>query len=376
MILLTDKKNCCGCSACVQKCPKQCIKMKEDEEGFFYPEIDKLKCIDCSMCEKVCPVINVKRTEQEVVAYVAYANDDDVRMKSSSGGLFTLFAKKILSEHGVIFGAAFDNELMVHHVSVETLEELNRLQGSKYLQSSIENTYQEAEQFLKAGRKVLFTGTACQIAGLKQFLRKKYNLLYTVDVLCHGVPSPKVWKRYLEHSEKYHGGAVTQVFFREKKFGWKAYSMKLKFSNSKVYERIFKKDLFMRLFLSNMCLRPSCHDCKYKSLDRPSDITIGDSWGIEHYMPDMDDDKGTSVVLVHSQQGEQLFDLCKSEMMFKSAEIDKILPPTADSRKSVAMHSRRARFFRKLNAGSSIPELSKMLKPSLLKRVLRKMKIN
>ncbi|QHQ59955.1 4Fe-4S dicluster domain-containing protein [Anaerocolumna sedimenticola] len=374
MISISDKKYCSGCNACVQKCPKHCIKMVEDEEGFLYPSVNKNECVDCGFCEKVCPVINAKEDKQKVAAYAAYANDDDIRMKSSSGGLFTLFADQILKDNGVVFGAAFDIDFMVHHVAIESVEELSRLQGSKYLQSRIENTYQQAEQYLKSGRKVLFTGTACQIAGLKQYLGKEYDLLYTVDVLCHGVPSPKVWKRYLNYQEKYHGGAVTRTIFRQKEFGWKSYALKLQFSNSSAYEQIFQKDLFMQMFLSNICLRPSCHACKFKSLDRPSDITIGDSWGIGQYMPDMDDDKGTSVVLIHSEKGQKLFDLCESEMLFKEAEVDKILPPTADSRKSVAMHSGRKNFFKELNDGSSILKLENVLKPSLLRRVLRKCK--
>lgn len=376
MISISEKLNCCGCSACVQMCPKQCISMVEDEEGFLYPCVDRTLCIDCGSCENVCPVCNEKAEEEEITAYAAYAKSDDIRLKSSSGGLFTLFAKQVLSDNGVVFGAAFDKNFMVHHISIASEEELYKLQGSKYLQSRIENTYQEAERYLKFGRKVLFTGTACQIAGLKKFLGKEYEQLYTVDVLCHGVPSPKVWKRYLDYQEKCHGGAVTRTFFRQKDFGWKTYALKLQFSNSSAYEQIFSKDLFMQMFLSNICLRPSCHACKFKDLNRPSDITIGDSWGIENYMPDMDDDKGTSVVLVHSQKGQELLGLCQSEMQFREADVDKILPPTADSRKPVAIHSGRTSFFEKLNAGCAMPELAKVIRPSFLRRVVRKCKTN
>lgn len=314
MISINEKKKCCGCNACVQKCPKQCIVMREDVEGFLYPVVDQSECVGCGLCEKACPILNAKAEHQEVTAYAAFANDDNIRMKSSSGGLFTLFARQILSDNGIVFGAAFDQNFMVHHIAIETEEELIKLQGSKYLQSRIENTYQEAERYLKFGRKVLYTGMACQIAGLKKFLGKEYELLYTVDVLCHGVPSPKVWRRYLDYQEKCHGGAVTRTFFRQKDFGWKTYALKLQFNNLSAYEQIFSRDLFMQMFLSNICLRPSCHACKFKGLDRPSDITIGDSWGIENYMPEMDDDKGTSVVLVHSLNGQKLFANCKTRL--------------------------------------------------------------
>lgn len=374
MISINEKKKCCGCNACVQKCPKQCIVMREDVEGFLYPVVDQSECVGCGLCEKACPILNAKAEHQEVTAYAAFANDDNIRMKSSSGGLFTLFARQILSDNGIVFGAAFDQNFMVHHIAIETEEELIKLQGSKYLQSRIENTYQEAERYLKFGRKVLYTGMACQIAGLKKFLGKEYELLYTVDVLCHGVPSPKVWRRYLDYQEKCHGGAVTRTFFRQKDFGWKTYALKLQFNNLSAYEQIFSRDLFMQMFLSNICLRPSCHACKFKGLDRPSDITIGDSWGIENYMPEMDDDKGTSVVLVHSLNGQKLFANCKTGIVYREADVDKIIPSTADSRKSVVAHPRRTRFFKKLNTGSSLPELEKILKPSLLRRMTGKCK--
>lgn len=373
MISIKDKKNCCGCNACVQKCQKKCITMVEDTQGFMYPSVNKIECINCGLCEKVCPVANVMSKQQNILAYAAYA-DDNIRMKSSSGGLFTLLAEKILDENGVVFGAAFDNDFLVHHISIESKDELFKLQGSKYLQSQIENTYVQVENHLKNERKVLFTGTACQIAGLKNFLGKEYEQLYTVDVLCHGVPSPKLWQHYLKYQENCYNSQVTQVFFRSKKFGWRKFSLQLQFNNSSIYEEVYEKDMYMKLFLSNICLRPSCHDCKYKKMNRPSDITIGDSWGIEKYMPEMDDDKGTSVVLIHSQKGKELFDSCKNEMLFKEAEVDQILPPHADSRKSVAIHSRRSKFFKELNAGSSMLSLMKLLKPRFLGKVKRKIK--
>lgn len=377
MIAINDKKNCCGCGACEQKCPKQCIAMIEDAEGFFYPSVNKMKCIDCGVCEKVCPVINATEGKQDVVAYAAYAayaNDNNLRMKSSSGGLFTLFAMQILDQDGVVFGAAFDENFMVHHIAIESMEELSKLQGSKYIQSRIENTYREVAQYLKVGRKVLYTGTACQVAGLKKYLGKEYEQLYTIDVLCHGVPSPKVWKRYLDYQEKCHDGVVTRIFFRQKDFGWKTFALKIQFSNLSEYKQIFFDDFFMQMFLANICLRPSCHACKFKELDRPSDITIGDSWGIENYMPDMDDNNGTSVVLIRSSKGQKLFDLCQSEIKYKEAEVDKILPPTADSRKSVEIHFGRTRFFKKLNAGCSIPKLAKVIQQSFPRRVAEKCK--
>lgn len=375
MIKISDKSNCCGCSACVQICPKKCIKMKQDIEGFEYPSIDIAKCINCGLCEEICPVQNSKNEGNKILkAYVAYAKKEDIRLQSSSGGMFTLLSEEILNRNGVIFGAAFDEKFLVHHMAIDNKEDLSNLRGSKYLQSRIENTYFEAKQFLNDGRFVLYVGTACQIAGLKEYLRENYEKLYTIDVLCHGVPSPKVWETYLRYQEKQHKASVKSIFFRYKVNGWKTYSMQVLFRNSEKYEKIFKNDYFMKLFLRDICLRPSCYDCKFKNLNRPADITIGDCWGIENYMPSMDDNKGTSVVLIHSKNGQKLFDTLKNQIVYNEAEVDKALPPTADSRKSVVMHPKRDKFFKKLEKGVDFEQLVKLIEPSGLTKVKRRIK--
>jgi len=267
-----------------------------------------------------------------------------------------------------VFGAAFDEDFIVHHIKIDKMEELWKLQGSKYLQSCIGDTFKETEQFLKQGRTVLFSGTCCQIEGLKHFLGREYDNLLTIDVLCHGVPSPKLWKSYWDEKNRLYGKGLS-VSFRNKESGWKQYSVKFTFENGVVYKESFYTDSYMKLFLNNICLRPSCHDCKFKSLNRLSDISLGDSWGIEKYKPHMDDDKGTSVVLIHSEKGKKLFDLCKEKMTFEEAEIDKILPPSADSRKSVLMHPRRKKFFKLLNKGAATEKLILLLKPPMYVRI-------
>ena len=198
MIAIKDKKNCCGCSACVQRCPKHCISLHEDDEGFLYPLVNEATCIDCGLCEKVCPILNPQEKihPQEVLA-VKNTNDEE-RMNSSSGGVFLPLAREVIKQGGVVFGAVYDEQWEVHHVYAERIEDVYPMMGSKYLQSRIENTYKEAETFLKQGREVLFVGSPCQIAGLRTFLRnKEYPNLLAVDFLCHGVPSPGVWRRYL-----------------------------------------------------------------------------------------------------------------------------------------------------------------------------------
>lgn len=375
MIHIENKKKCSGCYACVSVCPKNCISMKTDEEGFWYPDVKNDMCIQCGLCERTCPVIrNEYSQDKEVTAYVAYTKDDKTRIKSSSGGLFTMFAEDVLNEDGVVFGAAFDDDFLVHHIAIENIDELNLIQGSKYLQSRIENTYSEAKKFLEQGRKVLFSGTACQIAGLKAYLRKDFNNLFTIDVLCHGVPSPKVWQKYINEKQKKSENSIKEIQFRNKITGWKSYSLKMVFSNSKTYSEVFALDDYMKLFLRNICLRPSCHDCKFKSLNRPADITLGDCWGIENYMPDMDDDKGTSVVLVHSKKGQAFLNSVAHKIKLKKAEVDKVLPPTADSRKSVNEHPQRQKFFKYLNKGASVSKLVKLTEPSFVIKCGRKVK--
>ncbi len=372
MLKIEKKKDCCGCGACANVCPKNCIELKSDKEGFLYPKIDKEKCVDCGLCEKVCPIANSEsRSESVLKSYAAFSPDNELRKKSSSGGMFSLFANIILDKGGVVYGAAFDNKFLVHHVGIESKDELYKLQGSKYLQSRTENTFKEVKENLNKGRYVLYTGTACQIAGLKSFLRKDYEKLYTVDVLCHGVPSPKVWKKYLAEQEKIHGADVTKAFFRNKDTGWKSYSVELEFSNSKKYTKTFGQEMFMKLFLQNICLRPSCHDCKFKSLERESDITIGDAWGIENHSPEMNDNMGVSVVLVHSQKGIELFDAIKENIKLKEVKKDVLLPPSADSRKSVLPHRNRKKFFEMLNNGTDFETLEKLLKPNLYTKCRR-----
>lgn len=347
---LKDKKQCCGCNACAQICPTKSIVLQEDAEGFAYPQIDSTKCVECQLCEKVCPIIvpqvsrSIGATENK--AYAIRALNTELRLKSSSGGIFTLLAEKVIDDGGVVFGAAFDQDLLVHHTAVETIEELEKLRGSKYLQSKIKDTFSQAKSYLENDRTVLFSGTACQIAGLKNYLRKDYSNLYTIDILCHGVPSPLVWKKYIEWKEKQYQSNVTQVAFRNKNQGWKRFSVLLEFSDNSAYEKVFTQDLFMSLFLDNICLRPSCHDCRYKSMDRPSDITLGDCWGIEKTHPEIDDDKGTSIAVVHTERGEYLFSRIEDLTDSYQASLDFLLPPNADSRKSVGMHKNRGLLFK------------------------------
>lgn len=377
MINIKDKKDCCGCGACVNICPKKCIELIEDNEGFLYPEVNKAICFNCKLCENVCPISNKKSLSNEIIeAYASYAKDDYIREKSSSGGMFSLIANEILNDNGVVFGAVFDKDFSVKHVAIDNVDDLNLLRGSKYLQSRIEDTYQKAKEYLENGTMVLFSGVACQIAGLKTFLGKEYENLYTVDVLCHGVPSPKLWQKYIDYQEKMYNSKVEKIIFRHKKYGWKKYEVFLEFSNKTSYEKKHYEDIFMRLFLKDVCLRPSCHSCRFKELDRPSDITLGDCWGINKVMPEMDDDKGTSIVLIHSKNGKLLLENIEKDLVLKMGDVDEILPKYADSRKSVKKHKNRDKFFNKLNKKNiKIDSLVKLIEPSFSLKVKNKLLI-
>lgn len=383
MISINKKDNCCGCYACVNVCPKDCISMEEDSEGFNYPNVDKDKCVDCTLCEKVCPIINKDKVAQgsneENNTYVAYTKNATVRKNSSSGGMFTELAESVLKNNGVVFGCAFDDDFNAHHIMVNNSSDLEKLRGSKYIQSQIESTYKEAEKLLKNGKLVLFSGVACQIAGLNSYLRKDYNNLITVDVLCHGVPSGKAWRKYIDDNQKRHNAKLNKYYFRNKDNGWKVFTVKQMYMNNQGESSPFNKDSFMQLFLGEVCLRPSCHNCRFKDIRRPSDITLGDCWGVQNYMPEMDDDKGTSVVIAHTKKGVNILNSVKNNLVIKKAKLDRALPPTADSRKSVLPHKNREIFFKQLNEGKSVDELAILVKdrfkkPNIIKRIKRKAK--
>ena len=269
MIELKHKKDCCGCHACVSVCAHRAITMQSDVEGFLYPVVDRDLCTNCGLCEQACPVINQASSRKPLKVYAAKSNDEELRRQSSSGGIFTLLAEAVIHEGGVVFGARFDGQWNVVHSWTDTPDGLVAFRGSKYVQSVIGNTYNEAKEFLRQGRKVLFTGTPCQIAGLKKFLRKDYDNLLTVDIICHGVPSPLVWQNYID--EMRTKGDIVDVSFRDKTYGWAQYAFSLSYVTPSVDASEFlerhtaliprSENVFMRGFLANLYLRPSCYAC-------------------------------------------------------------------------------------------------------------------
>ena len=372
MIKIKDKSQCCGCEACVQRCPRQCISLIEDREGFLYPKVDKKSCIECNICEKVCPVINQSEAKEPLITYAAKNNDDKIRLRSSSGGIFSMLAEAVLNDGGVVFGVCWDKDWRLVFDYTESIDGLSRFRGSKYLQAHVGDAYIIAEQFLKSGRRVLFSGTPCQIRGLKLFLRRDYDKLLCVDIICHGVPSPGVFRRYL--NEEIANVAKNKVIdvdclhiddiqFRDKRTGWKSYSFRyqLRDNNENLYSNIslFTDNIYMRGFLRDLYLRPSCHVCLAKAGKSGSDITLGDFWGIERLKPEIDDDKGVSAVLLNTPLGKQIFEqLSVEKTLMNYAHVQQY---NLAVYRSVARPQKRDKFFRSRKSFSAtIESLSKI----------------
>lgn len=352
---MIDKKiilnrDCMGCHGCMNMCPKNCISMKMDIEGFLYPKVDYELCIECKKCINACPIINKIIVDNEPLAYACINNNEKIRLDSSSGGVFTLVAEHVIDKGGIVFGACFNEKFELEHNYVKTKEEISKLRGSKYLQSKIGNSYRHAKKFLDKGIKVLFTGTPCQIAGLKSFLGdKEYDDLTIMDIICHGVPSPEVWKKYVGFREREAESSTHRIAFRQKNEGWKRFSVSFSFKNNTEYRRTLKEDLYMKAFLKDVCLRPSCYYCEFKILNRQSDITMADFWGIENVLPEMDDDKGTSLIFVNSETGREIFNSISHDMKFEDVDINEAIKHNPSAIKSVLENPNRDNFFSDLN---------------------------
>jgi len=282
-------------------------------------------------------------------AYACRNKDESVRLLSSSGGLFTLIAGQIISNRGVVFGASFGHDFTVSHSYAETMEELEGLRGSKYVQSKIGDTYKQIKGFLSQGQLVLFSGTPCQIGGLKAYLQNHYEKLFCVDIICHGVPSPKVWQKYVAYREKRAKSPTRRISFRRKDEGWKRYSVSFSFENNTEYLQTLDKDLYMQAFLRDICLRPSCYACNFKTLHRQSDITLADFWGIQHILPEMDDDKGTSLLLLNSNSGKKMFEGIKNQIAYQEVVMSHAIAYNQPAIKSALQNPKRKTFFKELD---------------------------
>lgn len=375
MIEIRTKEDCCGCYACYNICPKECITMESDNEGFWYPKIDKNKCIDCNLCEKVCPIINKFNSSlYEEKSYAVFNKNEKIRLESSSGGFFSLLAEYVINNHGNVYGAVFDEKFNVKHIKITSFQDIELLRGSKYVQSKINNIFKSVKFDLKNDKMVLFTGTPCQIAGLQSFLQKKYDNLILMDIVCHGVPSPLVWQRYIDELKQKYKQDIKSIYFRDKSTGWKTYSVKFLFDKDE-YKNFGFKDIYMKGFLNDIYLRPSCYNCNFKGIERVSDITVADFWGIEKVLPKMDDDKGTSLIVIHSEKGKQLFDELNDKMILNKVDLDEAIKYNPSMIRSVQYNEKRKAFFVELNFGKKLTDLiKKYTKVSFERQIKNKLK--
>ena len=347
MELLTDKANCCGCSACANVCPAQCITMKPDEEGFLYPEVNESSCLVCGMCDRVCPLKNDNEPHKLLGVFGAQNKADEVRFVSSSGAIFSLLAEKVINNKGVVIGAELDKDFNVHHVMKDTLKGIEALRGSKYVQSNMELSMEWARRMLFCKRQVLFIGTPCQVAGLTSLLRTDDPNLLKVDVVCHGVPSPKVYRKYLAELEAEFGEPITKVKFRDKQKGWLRGQTIFASANHEAAASK-RKDPYMRLFLNNVSIRPSCEDCHFNNKRSKADITIADFWGVNKEYPDFDDDKGTTLVLINTEKGLKAWEAIKAQVNFIETDFELAASYNQAVSKSLPLHKDRALFFNNL----------------------------
>ncbi len=373
MIEIKDKKQCCGCEACVQVCPKQCISFKQDTEGFFYPEADASQCINCGLCDKACPMQSQFNSVQPIETLAAINVDEDIRLESSSGGVFTLLAESVIAQGGVVFGVRFDKDFQAVYDVAETPEQLSAFRGSKYLQARVGDSFKNCKKILDQNRLVLFSGTSCQISGLKHYLRKDYQNLLSVDFICHGTPSPIVWRKYIDELKSENANTITKIEFRSKIEGWTSFRMKFDYvdneGNRKTISTPFYENIYMRAFLSNLILRPSCQNCPAKGGTSGSDITIADFWGIQKVLPSMYDDKGTSLVIINTEKGNKALD--KKQLRYEQVALADAIRHNPSYFSSVKFHPNRNSFFTQFAKGNvGVHELiEQCLRLSLMQKI-------
>lgn len=346
---MIEKGRCTGCSACYSICPVKAISMEQDKEGFLYPIVDKVKCINCSLCEQICPIEKYenKKGKYKQEIYAAYANNEEIRYTSSSGGIFSLLGHEVINQEGIVVGCAMTEDCRkAIHITGETKKALLQFRGSKYLQSDLLNTFEKIKRELEKGRQVLFSGTPCQVGGLKAYLKyQEYSNLLLIDFICHGVASPLVWNNYVLYREKIAKDKTKSVYFRNKSSGWKLFSLLFKFADNGEYQELLTKDPYMRGFLNNLYLRPSCYQCKFKGDNYYSDITLADFWGIDSILPELNDDKGISLVVIHTEKGKNFFDNIASDSYQQKVDTNKALMCNPSYYYSVPVNGLRKKFF-------------------------------
>ena len=332
-IEIIDKNSCTGCGACANVCPYGCISMQSGEYGFYSPIVSKENCVECGLCEKRCPILSggIKNSNSELPqVFAAWSLDNDIRLCSTSGGVFSEFAKYVLSVGGSVVGARYTKDHLVEHCIIDDVADLEKIRQSKYIQSFTGNIFKEIKKNLDKGSVVAFCGSPCQVAGLLSFLHDNPENLITLDFICHGMNSPMAYTSYLDMLAKKYKSRVKRVWFKNKTYGWNRFSTRIDFENGEQYLQDRNSDLFMRGYIEqNLYMRSCCFDCHYKKFPRVADITLGDFWGVADYKPSLDQDLGTSLIMLNSAKSEQLFENIKDNIYSEKCSIDVALPGNA-----------------------------------------------
>ncbi|MBD5294997.1 MAG: 4Fe-4S binding protein [Bacteroides sp.] len=377
---ITSWEKCCGCSACYSVCPQKCISMKADANGFLRPSIDESNCISCGKCERTCPANHANSSTNTPKSFAFKCNDRQLTKESSSGGVFSLLSETIIKQGGRVIGACYDGDLSVAHQVISKISDIRQLRGSKYVQSNIADTYIQTLELLKRGIPVLYTGTPCQIAGLKRMLGKTYENLICVEIVCHGVPSPKVYHTYISYLSKKYKSNVRGINFRDKKNGWTNYSVTINLENNKTISILGRHNEYIRGFIHNLYNRESCANCRYKLGASEADITIGDLWGANQIVGEefTADNSGVSFVSVSTEIGDKFFTsaLKNSARDYQLKEIitDQAIQYNPSIAKAAPMNPHRNNFLSQIQEDSDFSGLidaylGKIRKPSILSRI-------
>ncbi len=376
MDILDRKQDCCGCHACVNACPVQAVHMQYDAEGFLYPAVDKSRCIACEKCRAVCPILHMPAVSTVIESWACQTKDLAVRLRSSSGGIFATLAGAVLHQGGLVCGAAYTEDLSAVHLIISRQSELKKLQGTKYVQSTVGDCYSRLAAHLISGKTVLFSGTPCQVAGLRSYLGQDYENLLTLDLICHGVPSPRIWQQYLSLL-----GDVCEIDLRRKDPKTGKEMVYIRRTNGEEIYSSKTTDLYMKGFLQNLYLRPSCLECRFKGLQRCSDITIGDFWSIRETHPAMADGFGSSAVLIHSRKGQAWLQTVCKDLNMEQATVAQIATWNDCLMKPAAANPKRQEFHLRRQAEPLLPLLESLTqavpaapKPTVLARIRRKLR--
>ncbi|MBQ4279789.1 MAG: Coenzyme F420 hydrogenase/dehydrogenase, beta subunit C-terminal domain [Rikenellaceae bacterium] len=367
MIVITDKEKCSGCAACLNICPCNAISMKPDAEGFDYPAVATDLCVECGLCLKVCPLLHERKIEERTRAFVVQHSDERTRLESSSGGAFSAIGEWVTAQGGVVYGAAFTPRFNVVHAATDKPEELGKFRGSKYVQSEIGHTFRAVKAHLNEGRMVCFSGTPCQVEGLVRYLGKPYERLITVDLVCHGIPSPKIWRKYLDFQEHRYG-KIEQIGFRDKRYGYAGSTMAIRYASGRQSFHGRELQFFKDTFFRDLSTRPACYNCHFKTVERLADITLYDCWHTARFDKALDDDKGSTFLLTHTPKGERVVEGIKPYIRYcETPTAEAIATDGKMAVTCIARNPRRTEFFADADR-LTVPELMHKYLPVTFKR--------